>query len=152
HRRTDDARHLWAWAVLLGPEAAGTPSKDDRQSTALTPLTRRDQSDARYDGQMKIVYALSSILLASLWMAAPALAQSVADFYRGRTMDFIVGYPPGAGFNAYGRALATYLGKYVPGNPKLIVRNMPGASSLTALKYLDTRAPRDGSVIGIINS
>jgi len=85
-------------------------------------------------------------------MAAPALAQSVADFYRGRTMDFIVGYPPGAGFNAYGRALATYLGKYVPGNPKLIVRNMPGASSLTALKYLDTRAPRDGSVIGIINS
>jgi hypothetical protein len=42
---------------------------------------------------MKIVYALSLILFASLWMAAPALAQPVADFYRGRTMDFIVGYP-----------------------------------------------------------
>ena len=99
---------------------------------------------------MKIVYAFSFIF-ASHWMAAPALAQPVADFYRGRTMDFIVGYPPGAGFNAYGRALATHIGKYVPGNPRLIVRNMPGASSLTALKYLDTRAPRDGSVIGIIN-
>jgi tripartite-type tricarboxylate transporter receptor subunit TctC len=100
---------------------------------------------------MKTVCALSFILLASPWMAASAPAQPVADFYRGRTMDFIVGYPPGAGFNAYGRALATHIGKYVPGNPRLVVRNMPGGSSLTALKYLDTRAPRDGSVIGIIN-
>ena len=94
--------------------------------------------------------ALAGALL--LAFAAPAAAQqSVADFYRGRTVDFIVGYPPGAGYDIYGRTLAQFIGKHIPGNPVVVVKNMPGASSLVGLKYLAVQAPKDGSTIGIFN-
>ena len=76
--------------------------------------------------------ALAGALM--LACAAPAAAQqSVADFYRGKTIDFIVGYPPGAGYDIYGRTLAQFIGKHIPGNPVVVVKNMPGASSLVGL-------------------
>ncbi len=85
-------------------------------------------------------------------LGQPAAAQqSIDDFYRGKTIDLIVGYPPGAGYDTYGRALAQFMGKFIPGKPAVVVQNMPGASSLKALQYLSTQAPRDGTAIGIFN-
>jgi len=89
-----------------------------------------------------------SLLFASLALASPACADAVADFYRGRTVTLIVGYGPGGGYDLFARLLARHLGRYIPGNPTVVVQNMPGAGSLRATNFLYTAAPRDGSVIG----
>jgi len=88
------------------------------------------------------------LLFASLALASPACADTVADFYRGRTVTLIVGYGPGGGYDLFARLLARHLGRYIPGNPTVVVQNMPGAGSLRATNFLYTAAPRDGSVIG----
>jgi tripartite-type tricarboxylate transporter receptor subunit TctC len=84
-------------------------------------------------------------------LAAPASAQSVSDFYRGRTVEVVVGYLAGAGFDTFGRLLADHMGRHIPGSPKLVVRNMPGAASLNSVKHMYAAAARDGSVISIVN-
>ena len=73
---------------------------------------------------------------------------SVAQFYKGRQVTIVVGSPPGGGFDIYARLLGRHIGKYVPGNPNVIVSNMPGAASNTSLAHLYNVAPRDGTVIG----
>src|SRR5262245_57446519 len=83
--------------------------------------------------------------------APPSSAQSVSEFYRGRTIEFVVGYLPGAGFDSFGRLLAQHMGKHIPGSPKLVVKNMPGAANLNAMKHMYATAARDGSTIGIVN-
>ena len=92
------------------------------------------------------------VLLAGL-LGTQALAdESVSSFYKGRAIDLVVGYGTGGGYDTYARALAPYLTRHVPGNPQLVIRNMPGASSLNALRHVASTAPRDGSVIGVFNS
>jgi tripartite-type tricarboxylate transporter receptor subunit TctC len=76
-----------------------------------------------------------------------ARAETVADFYKGRQVNLIVGYGPGGGYDVYARLMARHLGKYIPGNPAIIVQNMPGAGSLRSVNYLANAAPRDGTVI-----
>ena len=87
-----------------------------------------------------------------LALATPAGAQTPAEFFRGKTVDFIIGYPPGGGYDIFGRALAQHIGRHIPGQPNVVVRNMPGASSLKAVQYLATTAPRDGTAFGVFNS
>jgi tripartite-type tricarboxylate transporter receptor subunit TctC len=88
------------------------------------------------------------MLLASL----PARAEDgVADFYRGRTVNVIVGYSAGGGYDTYTRILARHLGKHIPGNPTIVVQNMPGAGSLKLANYLYNVAPKDGATIGIFS-
>jgi tripartite-type tricarboxylate transporter receptor subunit TctC len=82
----------------------------------------------------------------------PAAAQqSVADFYRGKTVEFIIGYPPGAGFDIFGRTFAQHVGKHIPGTPTVVAKNMPGASSLKGLQYIAMQAPKDGTTMGLFN-
>jgi len=88
---------------------------------------------------------------ASSIAAPPSFAQPVAEFYRGRTVEFVVGYLPGAGFDSFGRLLAQHMGKHIPGTPKIVVKNMPGAANLNAVKHMYAAAARDGSMIGIVN-
>ena len=82
--------------------------------------------------------------------AAGARADSVADFYRGRTVEVYVGYSTGGGYDIYARALARHMGRFIPGNPTLVVKNMEGAGSLRLANWLANAAPRDGSVFGTI--
>jgi tripartite-type tricarboxylate transporter receptor subunit TctC len=79
---------------------------------------------------------------------APARADSVADFYKGRTMQLVIGYSVGGGYDLYARLLAQFLGRHIPGAPTLVPQNMPGAGSLKAADYIYSVAPKDGSVIG----
>jgi tripartite-type tricarboxylate transporter receptor subunit TctC len=74
--------------------------------------------------------------------------RTVASFYQGKTVRIVVGYPPGGGFDVTSRVIAKTLGKYVPGNPNVIVENMPGAASMVALNHVYNVAPKDGTVIG----
>jgi len=80
-----------------------------------------------------------------------ALAQdSVEEFYRGKQITLIVGYGPGGGYDITARLVARYLGKYIPGNPTVVVQNMPGAGSMRAANTLYVNAPKDGTTIGLI--
>ena len=90
----------------------------------------------------------AAALFAGLVLMPPAWADAVADFYKGRTVNLIVGYGPGGGYDLFARLLARHLGRHVPGNPTVVVQNMPGAGSLRATNYLYAVAPRDGATIG----
>ena len=100
---------------------------------------------------MKHLIAGMTALACMAALTQPAGAQSAADFYKGQTVQFGVGYAPSGGFDAYTRAAARYIGKHIPGNPTVIVQNMPGASSLTYVRYLKNQAPKDGSQFGMFN-
>jgi tripartite-type tricarboxylate transporter receptor subunit TctC len=89
-------------------------------------------------------------LLAVLVLPGQLRADPVADFYQGKTITMVVGYTAGGGYDLYARALARHMSKHIPGNPKFVVNNMPGAGSLTAANYLYGVAPKDGTVIGTI--
>jgi tripartite-type tricarboxylate transporter receptor subunit TctC len=80
---------------------------------------------------------------------APAGAQPVADFYRGKTINLLVGSGEGGGFDLSARVTAQFLSRYIPGNPAIVVQNMPGASGLRVAEYMYNVAPRDGTVLAI---
>ena len=82
-------------------------------------------------------------------MAAPALADAVSDFFAGKTVSLIVGFPPGGGYDTYIRLLARHYGAYVPGHPSMVPSNMPGAGSLVAANYIYAKAPADGTALGM---
>ena len=78
----------------------------------------------------------------------PAQADAVADFYRGRTVNLVIGYAPGGGYDLYARTLARHIGRHIPGQPHIVVQNMPGAGSIEAANFLSTIAPKDGATFG----
>ncbi len=78
----------------------------------------------------------------------PALAQPVADFYKGKTVTLLLSSAAGGGYDALARTLANYLGRHIPGSPSVIVKNMAGAGGIVATNYLYNVAPKDGTTIG----
>jgi tripartite-type tricarboxylate transporter receptor subunit TctC len=95
--------------------------------------------------------ALSVVIIALLVLVPPAGAQDVAAFYKDKTVRMIVGSAPGGGYDTYARVVSEHWRKHIPGNPVIIIQNMPGAGSLIATNYLANVAPKDGTVIGAIN-
>jgi len=87
---------------------------------------------------------------AALLAPAPASAQSVEAFFRGKTVSVILGYPGSGSNGLYARLVAHHIGKHIPGHPTVIMRNMPGAGSLIAANHLFNVAPRDGTALGLI--
>jgi tripartite-type tricarboxylate transporter receptor subunit TctC len=90
----------------------------------------------------KLPATLALLMLAT---ATPAAAQDA--FYKGKAVTLVVGYSAGGGYDQYARLVARHFGRYVPGNPNVIVQNLPGAASMTGVRYLDATAPKDGTVI-----
>ena len=88
---------------------------------------------------------LLSFLAAPL-VSAPQFARA-ADFYKDKTLTIIVGMSAGGGYDAYARGLASHLADHVPGNPTIVVQNMPGAGSFMAVRALDATEPKDGTVM-----
>lgn len=84
---------------------------------------------------------------------APCLAdaQSMTPYYRGKELRIVVGYAAGGGYDTYARVIASTISKHIPGQPAVIVQNMPGADGLTAANYMARLAPRDGSAIAVTN-
>jgi tripartite-type tricarboxylate transporter receptor subunit TctC len=90
----------------------------------------------------------AAILMLVATLPAAARADAVADFYRGRTINLVVGYGSGGGYDLCARLVARHLGEHIPGRPNVVVQNMPGAGSLRATNYLYAVAPNDGATIG----
>lgn len=95
----------------------------------------------------KAFWPLVATLLA---FATPAAAQE--GYFRGKLIRLMVGSAPGGGYDTYGRLFAAYMGRHLPGNPTIVVQNMPGAGSLVLGNYLYNVAPRDGTVFGAVNA
>jgi tripartite-type tricarboxylate transporter receptor subunit TctC len=89
--------------------------------------------------------------LAASIAASPAGAAGADAFYRDRTVTFLIGYSVNNGYDVYSRMVARHIGKYLPGNPAVVPKNMPGAGSILAMNYLYNVAPRDGTYLGMID-
>jgi tripartite-type tricarboxylate transporter receptor subunit TctC len=94
-----------------------------------------------------MMFKLYFCIVATLLPIAPA---SAADFYAGKTIELSVGADAGGGYDIYARTLARNMSRYIPGQPTIIVRNMPGAGSGRAAGYISTLAPRDGTAFAAI--
>lgn len=86
--------------------------------------------------------------VAVLALNGPALADPVEDFYRGKTVTFVIGSGEAGAYDLGGRLMARYLARYIPGHPTMVPQNMPGASSVRAASYIYSVAPRDGTALG----
>jgi tripartite-type tricarboxylate transporter receptor subunit TctC len=95
-----------------------------------------------------IIVVLGHGLLGGL--SSPAGAQSVEDFYRGRTVRLTVAAAVGGGADLYARVLAPHLGKHIPGHPTFVIQNTPGAAGLLVARQLQSSAPGDGSVVTLL--
>lgn len=76
-------------------------------------------------------------------------AETPAQFYKGKTVEFVIGYATGGSNDTYARLLSMHMGKHIPGAPNVIVRNMPGAGSFVAVNQVYATSPRDGTIIGL---
>ena len=96
----------------------------------------------------KVLGILLLPIFISLSPVASASAASVDEFYKGKTIHFIVGGSAGGGYDTYTRLIARHFAQYVPGKPSTVVQNMPGAAMLISANYIYNSAPRDGTYIG----
>jgi tripartite-type tricarboxylate transporter receptor subunit TctC len=81
-----------------------------------------------------------------------ASADPIAEFYKGRQINWILSAGAGGGYAAYAHAFAPFFSRHIPGNPNIVVQNMPGAGGIRAMIYLSTVAPKDGTTIGLVHS
>ena len=90
---------------------------------------------------------LSAMLLATCSRLSPAAA---ADYFAGKSIDLLIGAPPGGGYDIYARALSRHIGRHIPGQPTIVSKNMPGAGSARAAGFISSIAPKDGTAIAAI--
>jgi tripartite-type tricarboxylate transporter receptor subunit TctC len=112
--------------------------KRPRRASIATPL-------------LTVGLSLAVLSLATLAMP-PARADGLADFYKGKTVSLVVGSSTGGGYDTMTRAIARFIGKHIPGNPTVVVRNMPGAGGITAMNYIYNTAERDGTVLALVQN
>src|SRR5262245_44321485 len=102
-----------------------------------SPLPRSSERDTRKRAAMKTNLAASVAVIAAIAATSPAAAQdTVADFYRDRSVTVVIGTSAGGGVDTYGRLVARHIGKYIPGSPRVVAANMPGAGTLVATVHM----------------
>jgi tripartite-type tricarboxylate transporter receptor subunit TctC len=97
-------------------------------------------------------FAFAGAIVALAGLSHAAAAQTPADFYKGKTVTILIGFPPGGGYDANARTLARHIGRFIPGNPTVVASNMPGAGSMTAANHTFNNAPQDGTTFTIFAS
>jgi tripartite-type tricarboxylate transporter receptor subunit TctC len=102
-------------------------------------------------GGRRITGTLALAACLSFGGAALCRADAVADFYHGKIVRVVIGFEVGGGYDIFARAIAPYLGKYLPGNPTFVAQNMAGAGSRLATNWMYNVAPHDGTVIAMVS-
>jgi tripartite-type tricarboxylate transporter receptor subunit TctC len=97
------------------------------------------------------VTRIAASAIVALSLATPARAQTAEEFYRGRTITILVGFTAGGGYDLYARLLGRHIGKHIPGNPTVVVQNMPGAGSMKATQYVYGVAAKDGLTLATVS-
>src|SRR5262250_1949375 len=99
---------------------------------------------------MFVLRRMLGLLAAGSWLTiAPAAAQSVEQFYKGKTMTIMLGHPPGGSYDLYARLAANHIKRYIPGNPNIIIEHRPGGGGIRAVTQFYAQSPRDGTVMGL---
>src|SRR5262245_1336511 len=88
------------------------------------------------------------LIAVGLGLLSAATLSAQESFYKGKTIRIIVGAPPGGGYDTYSRLIARHIGKHIPGNPTLVVENMPGAATLISANHVYKVAKPDGLSVG----
>jgi tripartite-type tricarboxylate transporter receptor subunit TctC len=96
--------------------------------------------------------AAAAALLALALAPSIATADPIADFYKGKQINWILSAGAGGGYSAYALAFAPYFSQHIPGKPHIVVQNMPGAGGIRAMMFLQSVAPKDGTTIGLLHS
>src|SRR5262245_46770116 len=99
-----------------------------------------------------ILASMAAIVLTVIALHAPSAPAQNTPFYKDKTIRIIVGFTSGGLYDQYARLLARYMGKHIPGNPTIIVQNMPGAGSIIATNYVSNVVKPDGLALGMIGS
>jgi tripartite-type tricarboxylate transporter receptor subunit TctC len=99
-----------------------------------------------------IFKSAAAAALLALALTPPAAADPIADFYKGKQINWILSAGAGGGYSAYALAFAPYFSQHIPGKPHIVVQNMPGAGGIRAMLYLQSVAPKDGTTIGLVHS
>jgi tripartite-type tricarboxylate transporter receptor subunit TctC len=97
-----------------------------------------------------IVTASFAAFFLGTWFSTPLAADPVADFYRGKRLSLYVGSDAGGGYDSYARLVTRHLGRFIPGNPDLVVQNMPGGGGIRVTNNLYNIATKDGTAIGLV--
>jgi len=97
-------------------------------------------------------FAIASLSACAFLAGMAGVTAAADDYYKGKQITMIVGYAPGGGFDFFARLVARHYGQYIPGNPTVVVQNMPGASSVKAANFLYNVARKDGSMIAALGS
>jgi tripartite-type tricarboxylate transporter receptor subunit TctC len=116
----------------------------------VRPLSRPSMSGRHGSIMMARLVSGLALLVAILLVCAREPALALPDYFSGKTITIYVSNPPAGGYDLYARLLARHLGRNLPGNPKVIVANMPGAQGFTGANYLYQSAPRDGTALGAL--
>lgn len=117
--------------------------KHVERGTIDWPLTKCKKEDK---AMKRLFYLMAEIVIGLLFFLSPSAAAD--EFYKGKTIRFIVGFAAGGGFDTYTRMIARHIGKHIPGKPSTLVENMTGAGSLIAANYIYNKAEPDGLTIG----
>src|SRR5579872_7448992 len=124
------------------PAKAGTHSSRTDEGSGI--MRSRFRGDDRWPR-----LAAPWLLALSLVSPPKAMAESIADFYHGKTINLYVSFPPGGGYDIYARVLLPYFTRHIPGNPAIVVKNMEGGSGVKAAGYISTITPQDGTSLGL---
>src|ERR1700739_2932291 len=117
--------------------------------TSLAMMTERSDRRRSYLSAMRCgFFALALTLCACL----AARADPIADFYRGRSISWILSAGAGGVYASYAQAFAPYFAAHIPGNPTIVIQNMPGGGGIRAMLYLNAVAPKDGTTLGLVHS
>src|ERR1700687_2618679 len=93
-------------------------------------------------------FRLALLALAAATLTGPPAC--AADYYAGKSIDLLIGAPPGGGYDIYARALARHYGRHIPGQPIIVSKNMPGAGRARAAGFISAVAPKDGTAVAAI--
>lgn len=96
------------------------------------------------------IWVAGVTLFAGIFSGGVQAQEAIANFYRGKTIQLVIGSSPGGGYDLYGRLVARHMGKFIPGNPNIVASNMSGAGSIVATQHISIVAQKDGTVMGAI--
>src|SRR5712675_1849183 len=109
----------------------------------------RRRNEMNCGARTRMLPRICAAALALAFAAAVAPWAQAADFYQGKTLTVIVGYAPGGGVDATARAVTRHLGKFIPGQPNVVVQNMEGAAGIISVNHLERRVTADGLTLAV---
>jgi tripartite-type tricarboxylate transporter receptor subunit TctC len=144
-------RSIQGYHEIIPARSVASPERPPARQVRKEPqLSRNNDQETKMKIRNKLIMAACSCAIVAMTTVAPAHGQSVENFYRGKTLNMLVSADAGTPSDTVARQFGTYLAKYIPGQPKVVVQNVVGAGGMVAANSLQSRQPSDGTVIALL--